>query len=158
MKAKITPFLWFDGQAEQAARFYAGIFPNSRIVSLSRYGEAGPGPSGSVMSVVFEIEGQQFAALNGGPQFKFSPATSFFIECQTQQEVDEYWDKLGAGGQIHQCGWLTDRFGVTWQVVPAVLETLLRDPDPKKSQSVMKAMMKMVKLDVAGLQRAHERG
>jgi predicted 3-demethylubiquinone-9 3-methyltransferase (glyoxalase superfamily) len=156
MKAKITPFLWFDGQVEQAARFYTGIFSDSRMVSISHYGEAGPGPAGSVMSVVFEIEGQQFAALNGGPQFKFSPATSFFIECRTQQEIDDYWDKLTAGGQIYQCGWLTDRFGVTWQVVPAVLDTLLRDPDAQKSRRVMQAMMKMIKLDIAGLQRAHE--
>jgi predicted 3-demethylubiquinone-9 3-methyltransferase (glyoxalase superfamily) len=158
MKAKITPFLWFDGQAEPAARFYTGIFRDSRVVSISHYGEAGPGPAGSVMSVLFEIEGQQFAALNGGPQFKFSPATSFFIECATQQEIDDYWDKLTAGGQIYQCGWLTDRFGVTWQVVPAVLDTLLRDPNREKSQGVMKAMMQMVKFDIAGLQRAYEQG
>ena len=158
MKAKITPFLWFDGQAEQAAQFYLGVFRDSRIVSIAHYGEAGPGPVGSVMSVLFEIEGQQFAALNGGPQFKFSPATSFFIECQTQQEVDRYWDLLAAGGQIYQCGWLSDRFGVTWQVVPAVLDVLLRDPNPQKSRSVMKAMMQMVKLDIAGLQRAYDQG
>jgi predicted 3-demethylubiquinone-9 3-methyltransferase (glyoxalase superfamily) len=158
MKARITPFLWFDGQAEDAARFYTSIFGNSKIVSTWLYGEAGPGPVGSVMSVTFELDGQEFVALNGGPQFQFTPAISLFVQCWTQQEVDHFWDKLSAGGKTSQCGWLTDQFGVTWQVVPSVLGEMLQDKNRQKANAVMKAMMPMIKLDIAALQRAHERG
>jgi predicted 3-demethylubiquinone-9 3-methyltransferase (glyoxalase superfamily) len=151
---KITPFLWFDGKAEEAMNFYISIFKNSRIVTVDRYGDAGPGPKGSVMSAVFEIEGQQFFALNGGPLFSFTPAISFFVNCETQQEVDELWDKLSAGGATQQCGWLTDKYGLSWQIIPSILRKLLQDKDPVKSQRVMKAMLQMVKIDIAGLQRA----
>jgi predicted 3-demethylubiquinone-9 3-methyltransferase (glyoxalase superfamily) len=152
---KITPFLWFDGKAEEAMRFYASIFKNSKIGELVRYGEAGPGPKGSVMTASFELEGQPFMALNGGPHFTFSPAISFFVNCETQNEVDELWEKLAAGGETNRCGWLTDKFGVSWQIVPSVLGLLLHDKDPKKSKRVMEAMLKMTKLDVAELKRAH---
>ncbi len=152
---KITPFLWFDGKAEEAANFYTSIFKDAKITQLTRYGEAGPGPKGSVMSVVFQLEGQEFYALNGGPQFAFSPAISLFVKCETQQEVDALWDKLSAGGQKQRCGWLTDKYGVTWQIVPTTLGRLLGDKDAKKSQAVMQAMMQMEKLDIAGLERAH---
>jgi predicted 3-demethylubiquinone-9 3-methyltransferase (glyoxalase superfamily) len=151
---KITPFLWFDGKAEEAMNFYISIFKNSRIVTVDRYGDAGPGPKGSVMSAVFEIEGQQFFALNGGPLFSFTPAISFLVNCETQQEVDELWDKLSAGGATQQCGWLTDKYGLSWQIIPSILRKLLQDKDPVKSQRVMKAMLQMVKIDIAGLQRA----
>jgi predicted 3-demethylubiquinone-9 3-methyltransferase (glyoxalase superfamily) len=134
--------------------FYISIFKNSRIVTVDRYGDAGPGPKGSVMSAVFEIEGQQFFALNGGPLFSFTPAISFFVNCETQQEVDELWDKLSAGGATQQCGWLTDKYGLSWQIIPSILRKLLQDKDPVKSQRVMKAMLQMVKIDIAGLQRA----
>jgi len=153
---KITPFLWFDSQAEEAARFYTSIFPNSRIVSTTRYGEGAPMPKGSVMTVVFELDGQRFIALNGGPLFKFTEAISFSVDCKTQQEVDEYWAKLTAGGQESQCGWLKDKFGLSWQIVPTVLGELLSDPDPKKAKRAMQAMLKMKKLDVAALKRAHD--
>jgi predicted 3-demethylubiquinone-9 3-methyltransferase (glyoxalase superfamily) len=153
---KITPFLWFDGKAEEAMNFYISIFKNSRIVTVDRYGDAGPGPKGSVMSAVFEIEGQQFFALNGGPLFSFTPAISFFVNCETQQEVDELWDKLSAGGATQQCGWLTDKYGLSWQIIPSILRKLLQDKDPVKSQRVMKAMLQMVKIDIAGLQRAYD--
>ncbi len=156
MLQKITPFLWFDGKAEEAANFYVSIFPNSKVVSVSRYGDAGPGPKGSAMSVVFQLHGQEFYALNGGPHFKFSPATSFFISCETQEEVDRYWQKLGAGGKTNRCGWLDDQFGLTWQVVPTILSKLLQDKDPKKANRVMQAMLQMEKLDIAGLQRAYD--
>lgn len=152
---KITPFLWFDGTAEEAMNFYTSIFKNSKKGRVSRYGEAGPGPKGTVMSATFELEGQQFMALNGGPHFKFSPAISFLVDCKTQQEVDELWEKLSEGGQIQQCGWLTDKFGLTWQIVPSILGELLGDKDPAKSQRVMKAMMQMKKLDIDGLKRAY---
>ena len=152
---KITPFLWFDGTAEEAMNFYTSIFKNSKKGRVSRYGEAGPGPKGTVMSATFELEGQQFMALNGGPHFKFSPAISFLVDCKTQQEVDELWAKLSEGGQIQQCGWLTDKFGLTWQIVPSILGELLGDKDPAKSQRVMKAMMQMKKLDIDGLKRAY---
>ena len=152
---KITPFLWFDGTAEEAMNFYTSIFKNSKKGHVSRYGEAGPGPKGTVMSATFELEGQQFMALNGGPHFKFSPAISFLVDCKTQQEVDELWAKLSEGGQIQQCGWLTDKFGLTWQIVPSILGELLGDKDPAKSQRVMKAMMQMKKLDIDGLKRAY---
>ena len=153
---KINPFLWFDTQAEEAARFYTSIFPNSRIVSTTRYGEGAPMPKGSVMTVVFELDGQRFIALNGGPLFKFTEAISFSVDCKTQQEVDEYWAKLTAGGQESQCGWLKDKFGLSWQIVPTVLGELLSDPDPKKAKRAMQAMLKMKKLDVAALKRAHD--
>jgi predicted 3-demethylubiquinone-9 3-methyltransferase (glyoxalase superfamily) len=157
---KITPFLWFDDQAEAAARFYTGIFKNSKIGRISRYGEAGREahhrPAGSVMVVEFELEGQSFAALNGGPLFKFSEAISFEVSCETQQEVDYYWEKLGAGGdpKAQQCGWLKDRYGLSWQVVPTVLGKLMTDPDPARAGRVMQAMLQMKKLDIAELERA----
>jgi len=153
---KITPFLWFDGQAEEAAAFYASIFPNSKIVKVVRYSEAGPGPVGSAMTVQFQLEGMTFVALNGGPHFKFTEAISFVVNCQTQEEVEAYWEKLAAGGAIIQCGWLKDKFGLAWQIVPTVLPELLSDPDPVKSQRVMKAMMTMKKLDISALKRAYE--
>jgi predicted 3-demethylubiquinone-9 3-methyltransferase (glyoxalase superfamily) len=153
---KITPFLWFDGKAEEAAKLYTSIFNNSKITSVTRYGEAGPGPKGSAMSVVFELEGQEFYALNGGPQFSFSQAISFFVNCETQQEVDALWEKLSAGGEKQRCGWLKDKFGVSWQVIPTALGRLLHDKDAAKSQRVMRAMMQMDKIDIAGLQRAYE--
>ncbi|HEY3411667.1 MAG TPA: VOC family protein [Armatimonadota bacterium] len=151
---KITPFLWFNGQAEEAMNYYVSIFANSKIGTITRVGDAGPGPKGSVLYVTFELEGQEFYALNGGPEFNFSPAISFFVSCETQEEVDELWDKLSAGGQVIECGWLTDKFGVTWQIIPRVLGELLNDPDPEKSQRVMKAMMGMVKIDIEGLLKA----
>ena len=152
---KITPFLWFNGQAEEAMQFYTSVFPDSRVVDVMRYGDAGPGPKGSVMSCTFELEGQAFIALNGGPMFQFSPAISFFVKCATQAEVDSLWEKLADGGRVQQCGWLQDRYGVSWQVVPTVLGTMLQDADRAKSSRVMKAMMKMVKLDIAALERAY---
>jgi len=155
-KQKITPFLWFDGKAEEAANFYVSVFRNSKVVSVTRYGQAGPGPKGSVMSAVFQLEGQQFYALNGGPQFKFSPAISLFVDCETQQEVDELWEKLSAGGKTNRCGWLDDKFGLTWQIIPKILVTLLRDKDAGKTNAVMQAMLKMGKLDIAGLRRAYD--
>lgn len=153
---KITPFLWFDGQAEEAMNFYTSIFPNSKVLTVSRYGEAGPGPKGSVMSATFELDGQVFYALNGGPQFKFTPAISFFVNCETQAEVDELWNKLSAGGRKDRCGWLQDKFGLSWQIIPTALGRLLGDKDPKKSASVMRAMLQMDKVDIAGLQKAYE--
>jgi predicted 3-demethylubiquinone-9 3-methyltransferase (glyoxalase superfamily) len=153
---KITPFLWFDHQAEEAAGFYVSIFPNSRIVKVARYGEGSPGPPGSVMTVEFQLEGQSFVALNGGPHFKFTEAISFVVNCQTQDEVDTYWEKLSAGGSDFQCGWLKDKFGLSWQVVPTALSELLSDPDPEKSQRVMKALLTMKKLDVGALQQAFD--
>ena len=155
--AKITPFLWFDGQAEQAANYYVSVFPNSRVVKVLRFGPAGPGPAGSVMLVDFELEGQTFSALNGGPQFKFTPAVSFVVHCQTQEEVDHYWSKLAEGGMEIECGWLTDKFGLTWQIVPVVLLKALADPDPVKSQRVMKEMMTMKKFDIRRIQEAYNR-
>jgi len=152
---KITPFLWFDSQAEEAARFYVSVFPNSRIVKTVRYGAAGPGPAGSVMTVAFELNGVPFTALNGGPQSPFSEAISFVVNCQSQAEVDMFWEKLAAGGKTDRCGWLKDRYGLSWQVVPTVLLVLLADPDPVKAQRTMAAMLKMDKLDTAALERAH---
>ena len=154
-KQKITPFLWFDGKAEEAAKFYVSVFRNSKLVKLTRNGEAGPGQKGSVMSAIFRIEGQEFYALNGGPMFSFSPAISFFVDCETQKEVDRLWEKLSAGGKKNRCGWLDDRFGVTWQIVPSVLGNYLQDKDPAKAGRVMKAMMQMDKLDIARLKRAY---
>jgi len=153
---KITPFLWFDDNAEEAMHFYVSIFKNSKVGQISRYGDAGPGPKGSVMSVTFELEGQQFMALNGGPYFKFTPAISLFVNCETQEEVDELWGKfLSGGGRSDQCGWLTDKYGLSWQIIPRHLSEMLNDPDPEKSQRVMKAMMQMVKIDIEALKRAY---
>jgi predicted 3-demethylubiquinone-9 3-methyltransferase (glyoxalase superfamily) len=152
---KITPFLWFDGKAEEAANFYVSIFKNSKIENVVRYGEAGPGPKGTVMVVGFQLEGQKFTALNGGPVYTFSPAISFYVNCETQAEVDELWDKLSAGGKEIQCGWLTDRYGVSWQIIPNTLMELMQDKDPVKAQRVFQAMLKMVKIDIEGLKRAH---
>jgi predicted 3-demethylubiquinone-9 3-methyltransferase (glyoxalase superfamily) len=152
---KITPFLWYDTQAEEAAKFYVSIFKNSKIGKVTRYGEAGPGPKGSVMTVEFELDGQPFIALNGGPHFKFTEAISFSVDCETQQEVDEYWAKLSAGGQEGPCGWLKDKFGLSWQVNPRVLGKMLSDPDPAKSKRAMEAMLRMKKIDIAELEKAY---
>jgi predicted 3-demethylubiquinone-9 3-methyltransferase (glyoxalase superfamily) len=151
---KITPFLWFDGKAEEAANFYTSIFKNAKILDVMRYGETGPGPKGTVMSVTFALDGQEFIALNGGPQFTFSPAISFFVSCETQEEVDEFWEKLSAGGEKNVCGWLKDKYGISWQIVPSVLGKLLQGPDAEKSRKVMKAMLEMTKLDVEALKQA----
>jgi predicted 3-demethylubiquinone-9 3-methyltransferase (glyoxalase superfamily) len=153
---KVTPFLWFDGKAEEAMIFYASVFKNSKIGRVSRYGDGGPGPKGSVMSATFELEGQEFFALNGGPHFQFTPAVSFFVNCKTQQEVDELWEKLSEGGEKGRCGWLKDKFGLSWQIVPEALGILLQDKDAEKSKRVMQAMMKMGKLDIQGLQHAYD--
>ena len=148
---KITPFLWFDTQAEDAARLYTSIFKNSKITRVNRYGDGGPGPKGTVMVVQFELDGEQFLALNGGPQFKFTQAVSFVVNCETQQEVDELWEKLSEGGRKDRCGWLTDKFGLSWQIVPTVLGKLMSDPNPDKSKRVMQAMLQMDKLDIQRL-------
>jgi predicted 3-demethylubiquinone-9 3-methyltransferase (glyoxalase superfamily) len=153
---KITPFLWFDRQAAAAAAFYTAIFPNSKIVKVVRYGAAGPGPAGTAMTVEFQLEGQTFVALNGGPVFKFTEAISFVVNCQTQDEVDTYWEKLSAGGAEVQCGWVKDKFGLSWQIVPTALPELLSNPDPAKAQRVMKTMLAMKKLDIRALQQAAE--
>jgi predicted 3-demethylubiquinone-9 3-methyltransferase (glyoxalase superfamily) len=153
---KITPFLWFDGQAEEAARFYASIFEDASIGKITRYGAAGPGKPGSVMTVEFELDGQKFIALNGGPEFKFTEAISFSVQCETQEEVDELWEKLSEGGEQGPCGWLKDRYGMSWQVNPRVLSEMLGDPDPARSQRVMQAMMGMRKIDIGGLRRAYD--
>jgi predicted 3-demethylubiquinone-9 3-methyltransferase (glyoxalase superfamily) len=155
---KITPFLWFDTQAEEAARFYVSVFPNSKIVKIARYGEAGPGPAGSVMTVAFELDGQPFIALNGGPHYKFTEAISFSVNCKTQSEVDEYWTKLSEGGEEGPCGWLKDKFGLSWQVNPTILGEMLSDPDPEKAKLVMGAMLKMKKIDIAELKKAYTQG
>ena len=155
---KITPFFWFDHQAEQAVEFYTSIFKNSKIGTITRYGEQGPGQPGTVMSATFFLEGQEFMALNGGPEFSFTPAISFFVHCETQQEIDDLWEKLSDGGQVQQCGWLTDKFGVTWQIVPTILGQLLNDPNPQKSSRVTQAMLQMVKLDIGLLKQAYEQG
>jgi predicted 3-demethylubiquinone-9 3-methyltransferase (glyoxalase superfamily) len=153
---KITPFLWFDNNAEDAAKFYTSIFKNSKIGKIARYGDAGPGPKGTVMTVEFELNGQQFVALNGGPEFKFTEAISFVVNCESQEEIDYFWGKLTAGGQEVQCGWLKDKFGLSWQIVPTAMPKMLTDPDPAKSQRVMKAMLKMIKIDLPTLQRAYD--
>jgi len=157
---RITPFLWFDQQAEEAANFYVSIFKDSRIQGVTRYDEEGAKaagrPKGSVMTVGFELEGQEFTALNGGPHFKFTEAISFVVHCETQAEVDHFWEKLSAGGQEVQCGWLKDKFGVSWQVVPTVLIEMLQDKDPKKAQAVMAAMLQMKKISIEPLRRAYE--
>lgn len=153
---KITPFLWFDGRAEEAMNFYTSVFPNARIGEVSRYGEAGPGPKGSVMSASFELEGQAFIALNGGPMFSFTPAISFFVNCQTQDEIDTYWARLSEGGQTQPCGWLQDKFGLSWQIVPTALGQMLQDKDRTKANRTMQAMLKMSKLDIAALKKAYD--
>jgi predicted 3-demethylubiquinone-9 3-methyltransferase (glyoxalase superfamily) len=153
---KITPFLWFDDQAEEAMDFYVSVFKNSRVASIIRYGEAGPGAAGTVMTARFVLDGQEFVALNGGPQFTFSPAISFVVNCTTQAEVDELWEKLSAGGKEIQCGWLEDRYGLSWQIVPTALVEMLNDPDPVKANRVMQAMLQMVKIDIAALRRAYD--
>jgi predicted 3-demethylubiquinone-9 3-methyltransferase (glyoxalase superfamily) len=151
---KITPFLWFDTEGEEAAEFYTSVFPNSKIVDVARYGSAGPRPEGTVMTVSFELDGQPFVALNGGPEFKFSEAVSFLVSCETQEEVDAYWSKLSEGGEEGPCGWLKDKFGLSWQIIPAALPRLLGDPDREKSQRVMQAMLKMKKIEIDALERA----
>ena len=153
---KITTFLWFDDKAEEAANFYVSLFKNSKIDTVSRYGDAGPGPKGSVMVVQFQLDGQQFTALNGGPIFKFTEAISLMVTCESQEEVDRLWDKLSEGGQKSQCGWLKDKYGLSWQIVPTALGKLMSDPDRQKSGRVMKAMLQMTKIDIATLQRAYE--
>jgi len=155
-KQKITPFLWFDNQAEEAVNFYVSIFKNSKVTNISRYGEAGPGPKGTVMTASFELEGQEFMALNGGPEYKFTEAISFFVNCETQEEVDKLWEKLSEGGEKGPCGWLKDKYGVSWQIVPTVLGEMLSDPDPEKSKRVMQAMLQMKKIDINALRQAYE--
>ena len=152
---KITPFLWFDYQAEEAAKFYVSVFKRSKLGRITRYGKGSPGPEGSVMTVSFKMEGQEFIALNGGPIYKFSPAISFFVNCGTQAEVDDYWKKLSKGGKIHGCAWLDDKFGVTWQIVPTILGELLHDHDPAKARRVMEAMLQMTKMDIKRLKQAY---
>jgi len=153
---KITPFLWFNNQAEEAMNFYVSIFDNSRILSVSRYEEGGPGPAGEVMTATFELEGQEFMALNGGPDHNFTDAISFFVDCKTQEEVDRLWNKLSEGGEPGPCGWLKDKFGLSCEIVPRLLGELMNDPDPVKAQRVMKAMLQMSKIDIAGLKAAYE--
>lgn len=159
---KITPCLWFDNQAEEAVNFYVSIFKNSRIVKVAKYGEAGAEasgrPKGTVMTIVFLLEGQEFMALNGGPEFTFSPAISLLVNCETQEEVDALWEKLAEGGdeKAQQCGWLQDKYGVSWQIVPKVLDELMNDSDPEKSERVMKAILQMKKIDIKGLKQAYE--
>ena len=158
---KIMPCLWFDHQAEEAVTFYTSIFNNSNVVSVAHYGDAGAEvsgkPKGSVMSIIFQLEGQHFMALNGGPEFTFSPAISLLVNCQTQEELDQLWDKMTQGGEIEQCGWLRDKFGVSWQIVPAYMEQMMTDPNPDKSNNVMKAMLQMKKIDFNKLKQAYER-
>lgn len=152
----ITPFLWFDGQAEEAMNFYTSVFKNSKVVNVTRYGDEGPGPSGSVMTATFELDGQEFIALNGGPEFTFSPAISFLVNCEEQHEVDELWENLSEGGEKSRCGWLKDKFGVSWQIVPSGLGDMLGDDDPKKSAAAMKAMLQMDKIDINVLRKAFD--
>lgn len=151
---KITPFLWFDNQAEEAMNFYTSIFKNSKILKVARYPEGAPGPAGQVMTASFELEGQVFTALNGGPGYKFTEAVSFVVNCKDQEEIDWYWEKLTAGGEESQCGWLKDKYGVSWQVVPTILGELLSDPDKDKAERVMRTMLKMTKLDIEALKNA----
>jgi len=152
---KITPFLWFDDKAEEAMKFYTSIFKNSKVKNITRYGETGPGPKGSVMTASFQLEGHEFVALNGGPQFTFSPAISFVVNCRTQAEINRMWEKLSAGGEKQRCGWLKDKFGVSWQIVPTILRKLLNDRDPEKYDRVMRAMLRMGRLDIEILKKAH---
>jgi predicted 3-demethylubiquinone-9 3-methyltransferase (glyoxalase superfamily) len=156
MQKKITTFLTFDGRAEEAVEFYTSIFDDSKIVSTSRYGEAGPAPAGTFMSATFELAGQEFIALNGGPSFSFSPGISLFVECEDQEEVDELWEKLTEGGEPVACGWVTDKFGVSWQVIPRVLGEMLNDPDREKANRVMGAMLEMTKIEIDGVRKAYE--
>jgi len=156
IKQKITPFLWFDDKAEEAVNFYVSIFENSKIGSVSRYGEEGPGPAGTVMVVTFTLDGQEFMALNGGPEFKFTEAISLLVNCQTQEEVDKFWDKLSKGGERGPCGWLKDKYGLSWQVAPTALGEMLQDKDPEKASRVMQAMLQMSKIDIKSLERAYE--
>lgn len=153
---KITPFLWFDANAEEAMSFYTSIFKSSKIGAVSRYGDAGPGPKGQLMTGSFELEGQPFMVLNGGPQFKFNEAVSFVVTCDTQEEIDHFWEKLSAGGATIECGWLKDKFGLAWQIVPSIMGKLLSGPDPERSKRAMQAMLHMKKLDIAALTRAWE--
>ena len=152
---KLTPFLWFNDNAEEAAQFYTSIFEDSAILVTVRYGEAGPGPKGSVMTVKFRIAGHEFVALNGGPIFRFTEAISFAVQCETQEEIDRFWEQLSAGGETSQCGWLRDKFGLSWQVVPAALEEMVTDANPERSDRVMRALLQMKKLDIAALERAY---
>ncbi len=158
MQKKITTFLTFDGTAGEAVEFYTSIFPDSKVTSERRYGPAGPGPEGSLMTATFELNGQEFMALNGGQSFSFAPGMSLFVDCETQEEVDAYYDKLAEGGEEVACGWVTDKFGVSWQVVPRVLGELLGDEDREKANRVMQAMLQMKKIDIEGLQKAAEAG
>jgi predicted 3-demethylubiquinone-9 3-methyltransferase (glyoxalase superfamily) len=155
---KITPFLWFDGKAEEAMNFYTSIFRNSKIGSVTRYGETGPGEKGTVMSATFQLDGQEFIALNGGPMFTFSPAISFFVNCETQAEVDDLWEKLSEGGERQRCGWLKDKYGVSWQIIPSALGKMLQDKDTEKSKRVMNAMLQMNKIEIKSLKQAYEHG
>jgi predicted 3-demethylubiquinone-9 3-methyltransferase (glyoxalase superfamily) len=157
-KQKIATFLWFDANAEEAAKHYVSIFKNSKILSVTRYGDAGPGPKGSVMTVNFQLEGQEFIALNGGPHFKFTEAISLLVNCDTQREVDELWSKLSAGGEESQCGWLKDKYGLSWQIIPTALFELMLDRDPGKSKRVMEAMLQMKKIDIGLLEKAYAKG
>lgn len=153
---KITPFLWFDDKAEEAATFYVSIFKNSKIGRISRYGEGGPQPKGTAMSVTFQLEGLEFMALNGGPEFTFTPAISLFVNCETQEEVDELWEKLSAGGKKERCGWLKDKYGLSWQIIPSALGQMMQDKDPRKSKRVMNAMLQMDKIEIKALKQAYE--
>ncbi len=153
---KIQPCVWFDNNAEEAVNFYTSIIPNSKIVNVARYGDAGPGPKGQVMTVIFELAGQRFMALNGGPQFKFTEAISLMVKVESQAELDAIWDKLLQGGKAQQCGWLKDKYGLSWQVIPTVLDQMMADQDPEKSKRVMQAILQMVKLDIPTLQAAYE--
>lgn len=153
---KISPFLWFDTEAEEAANFYTSIFKNSQIVDVRRYGDAGPGDAGTVMTVTFQLEGMELTALNGGPHFEFNEAISLFVNCETQEEVDELWEKLSDGGEEGQCGWLKDRYGLSWQIVPTALGQMLQDEDSERANRVMQAMLQMQKIDTGGLKRAYE--
>ena len=152
---KIVPFLWFNDNAEEAMNLYVSVFKNSKVLNVTRYGDAGPGPKGTVMSATFQLEGQDFYALNGGPHYKFTPAISLFVSCNTQEEVDDLWEKL-SDGKYEQCGWLQDKFGLSWQIIPTILGEMLADKDPKRSQSVMQAMMQMKKIDIEALQEAYD--
>lgn len=156
MQQKIVAFLWFDNNAEEAVEFYCSVFKNAKVGDVVRYGDAGPGPKGSVVTATFELEGQRFVALNGGPQFKFTEAVSFYVDCESQDEVDYYWDRLTAdGGSESQCGWLKGKFGLSWQIIPSVLIELMGDPDPEKSRRVTEAMLQMRKIDISKLQEAY---
>ncbi len=154
---KITPFLWFDGNAEEAMNLYVSVFKNSKVVSVRRYGKAGPGPEGTVMTGAFQIEGQEFFVLNGGPQYKFTPAISLFVNCETQQEVDDLWEKLSAGGRKDRCGWLQDKYGLSWQIIPSDLGKMLGDKNPMKANNVMQAMLQMDKIDIGKLKQAYDK-